>query len=242
MNKSEYKRDIIEAIESINPGITFRDAYPRVIELLAITIDSTIGELSEERNQAYRNNLQYLNNNQAVYHVMDLISEAITNNPFEDILGEVYMEKVSTKGTREKGQVFTPKNVAKMMAQMGNDKKENIEEIIQNQGGYTISDSCCGSGVIGLATAEHLNEMDSTFLKRTIFTAEDIDRVVAMMCYIQYSLNTIMGEIIVHDALRNPTEYKEIWYTPAMKLAILPKEAKTKLGETFKAMLESIPA
>ena len=101
MNKSKYKRDIIEAIESINPGITFRDAYPRVIELLAITIDSTIGELSEERNQAYRNNLQYLNNNQAVYHVMDLISEAITNNPFEDILGEVYMEKVSTKGTRE---------------------------------------------------------------------------------------------------------------------------------------------
>ena len=47
-----------------------------------------------------------------------------------------------------------------------------------------------------------------------IFIAQDIDSLVAKMCYIQMSLMGCPGVVIIGDTLVGNTEDMEKWYTP----------------------------
>ncbi len=124
-----------------------------------------------------------------------------------DILGELYMEL--ELGNQNAGQFFTPHHVSELMARM------NFDNSLKNIGDsfVTISDPACGAGstllaFVKLTIAKGYNPAEKMWIQ-----AIDIDRTVALMCYIQLTLWNVPAQILVGDSLS--LEMRESWFTPA---------------------------
>lgn len=139
-------------------------------------------------------------------------------NPEQDFLGKLYM----TLGLYDShsGQVFTPYHVCQMMADIS--MGDTLKEEIDRKGYVTISDPCCGAGATLIAGAhaakklmekEHLN-----FQNHVLVSAQDIDELVALMCYLQISLLGVAGYVKVGNSLTDPItdgdSLENYWFTP----------------------------
>lgn len=60
--------------------------------------------------------------------------------------------------------------------------------------------------------------------------AIDVDRMAALMCYIQLSLWNVPAEVIVGNTLS--WEIREVWYTPAHHLGLWKYRLRWKEGST----------
>jgi N-6 DNA Methylase len=121
--------------------------------------------------------------------------------PFDDVLGTLYMELASTGGKKWLGQYFTPQPVADMMAMMliG----ENRHETRADGSLWKACDPACGSGVmlLSMARAIHMSG-DAGAMLRWSFTGVDIDSLVARIAATQMLANGLihqaaMGELLV---------------------------------------------
>ncbi len=128
----------------------------------------------------------------------------LERNPDRDVLGEVYMSlRINCK---EKGQYFTPYYLSKAMAKM----------ILQGdkEGPLIINEPACGSGSNLIAAANALKEDGFNYQQDAYFVAQDIDAIVAKMCYIQMSLLRMPGVVIIGNSLLGMTQEMDYWYTP----------------------------
>ncbi|WP_289307826.1 N-6 DNA methylase [uncultured Phocaeicola sp.] len=159
---------------------------------------------------------------------LELISEllsittlALEENPEQDFLGELYMR--FNLENKWHGQFFTPWHIAELMAKMlvGDDLKEKIA----SDGYISVNDPCCGAGCMLIAFANICkDELDVNYQKDVLFVGQDIDPVVAKMCYIQISLLGCPGYVVIGNSLTEPiggtdtipivTNDNDIWYTP----------------------------
>lgn len=117
--------------------------------------------------------------------------QAFDIDPFQDHLGEIYMEVFS--GNKRLGQNFTPKAICMVMAQsiIG----ENIPEEEK-----TIADECCGGAML-LAACEHYYNKGVNYQKYLNITAGDLDLLCVNMCYIQLSLIGARATVYHRNAL-----------------------------------------
>lgn len=158
---------------------------------------------------------------------LNLISEllaittlALDENSAQDFLGEFYMQL--DFGSDWHGQFFTPWHIAELMAKMQLDEK--VKEQISSKGYISVNDSCCGSGCMLMAFANVCKDMDINYQQSVFFVGQDIDDVVAKICYIQISLLGCSGYVVIGNSLLEPIcgsaiepSYKEpenIWFTP----------------------------
>jgi len=128
-----------------------------------------------------------------------------------DVLGPLYMELEI--GSKDRGQFFSPSALSELMAEM---TFSGILEILKAKPFVTVHEPACGAGGMVLAAAKTLirNGHNPAF---TLFAScVDVDRVAALMCYIQLSLWNIPAEVIVGNTLS--LEMREIWHTPAYRL------------------------
>ena len=152
-----------------------------------------------------------------------------------DVLGGLYMEL--ELGNETVGQFFTPPDVSHMMAQMlyGDQIGEMDQDFI------TLSEPACGAGGMILAFTKVMLSYHHNPANKLWVQCIDIDRLAALMCYVQLSLWNIPAEVVVGNTLS--LEIREVLYTPAhylydwdMKLhyrqakkllteAVLPQEA-----------------
>lgn len=159
---------------------------------------------------------------------LNLISEllgimilALDENPAQDFLGKFYMQLDFGSGWH--GQFFTPWHIAELMAKMtaGDDLKERIKD----KDYISVNDSCCGAGCMLIAFANVCkNDMGVNYQQSVLFVGQDVDPVVAKMCYIQISLLGCPGYVVVGNSLSEPVcgstiepGYKKpenIWFTP----------------------------
>lgn len=136
----------------------------------------------------------------------------IEENPWQDFLGEFYMEQNLNGET--KGQFFTPYVIAHFMAEM------TISKDAKNDCPISINDPACGSGVMLISAAEVWSKKENRDYKRDLFfVGQDIDPLVAKMCYIQLSLLGCRGFVKIGNSLTDPivTPIKhsiDIWPTP----------------------------
>ena len=131
--------------------------------------------------------------------VMDL-----EEDPDQDILGETYSRlRIVSKAH---GQYFTPYNLSKAMAKMIMGEMDD--------GPHLINEPTCGSGSNLIAAANTMKEEGINYQHNAYFVAQDIDSVVAKMCYIQMSLLGMPGVVIVGNTLLGITDDMERWYTP----------------------------
>lgn len=142
---------------------------------------------------------------------------ALEENPEQDFLGSIFMSL--NLGNEHNGQFFTPYDVCKMMAEV---TMNGVLLKVERDGYISINDPCCGAGatlIAGIHVAKkHLDKANLNYQNHILVVAQDIDEVVALMCYIQLSLLGVAGYVKVGNSLTDPitgTDDKEnYWFTP----------------------------
>lgn len=159
---------------------------------------------------------------QLLAHVIELLQP----EP-RDVLGDLYMEL--DLGNDKTGQFFTPPDVSLVMAKMlhGN-QINNIDRPY-----ITLSEPACGAGGMVLAFAKVMIDQGHNPAHKLWVQCIDIDRLAALMCYIQLTLWHIPAQVLVGNTLS--MEIRETLYTPAHYLGGWTERLKVReMLETMK--------
>lgn len=127
---------------------------------------------------------------------------------------------------RDRGQVFTPMEVALFMAAMITDPKD-LARKIQEQGFVTFYEPAAGAGATVIAFAAVMLQAGFDPRKHLHVTAVDNDSTAAYMCFVQLALLGIPAVVYVGDTLA--MEMREELHTPALyRLLRAVEEAREK--------------
>lgn len=151
-----------------------------------------------------------------------LMVEALEQNPDQDFLGELFMHL----GLNNiwKGQFFTPYNLCKMMSMIN---AGDLKSQLETRPWISVNDPACGAGATLIAFAQECLRQKVNYQTSVLFVAQDVDRVAALMCFVQLSLLGCAGYIVIGNSLTNPVvghntlrpvqqEGQEIWYMPML--------------------------
>ena len=163
-------------------------------------IDRSPGHF-EKREKEYAECIKRIGSVEAAAQLMGVIVLALENNPEQDFLGKMYMNLELSN--HWKGQFFTPYSVCKLMAEI---TCGEVDSRIEEQGYISVCDLACGAGATLIAAANSMKRSKYNYQNHVLFVGQDIDRVVAQMCYIQLSLLGCAGYICVGNTLTNPME------------------------------------
>lgn len=141
---------------------------------------------------------------------------ALEENQEQDFLGNIYTEL--GLNSMEHKQIFTPYNVCELMAEI---TMEDVAERVNKDGYITLNDSCCGAGatlIAGINSArKRLEKANLNYQNHILVSAQDIDTVVALMCYIQLSLLGVAAYVKVGNSLTEPMTANDsldnYWFT-----------------------------
>lgn len=146
-----------------------------------------------------------------------MVACAMSNTPEQDFLGEMFMDL--HLDYEELKQIFTPYHVCQLMADITMD---DLVEQIDKQGYVSINDCCCGAGANLIAAINSarrkLEDAGLNFQNHILIIGQDIEELVALMCYIQIPLLGVAGYIKVGNALTEPMtpgdSMENYWFTP----------------------------
>ena len=168
---------------------------------------------------------QYKPDDQQVFpKLMAQLVAALDEEP-RDILGPLYMElEIANK---DAGQFFTPPELSELMAQM-----TFAQELgkLATQAFITAGEPAAGAGGMILALVKVMITAGHNPAEKLWVQAIDVDRMAALMCYIQLSLWNVPAEVIVGNTLS--WEIREVWYTPAHHLGLWKYRLRRKEGST----------
>lgn len=150
-----------------------------------------------------------------------------------DVLGEIYT--ALGLANAKTSQYFTPWPIAEFMTQivhgeaLADDKKPFV----------TVSEPSCGSGVMVLAFAKGLIAQGHNPAQRMWAECIDIDRLAALMCYVQLSLWNIPAVVIVGNGLTS--EVREAFHTPAHYLGEWDEKFRmARMIDAMRGILQSV--
>lgn len=171
----------------------------------------------QEREQEYLRIInKYTKKEQKLFpQMLALLVEELEKNPNQDLLGEIYM--TAGISSKDKGQFFTPYNVCDLMSRVTFDRKK-LGKQVHKEGYASVYDPACGAGATLIAAINVCREMFKklNFQNHVMFIAQDVDRTVANMCYIQLSLQGVAGYVVIGNTFTEPvvTDLHRIWFTP----------------------------
>lgn len=194
-----------------------------LISVMACSLANVVDkreELWTAREKEYEECIKRLGGVEKPAKCFAAVTMALEENPDQDFLGELYM--MLNLGNHWKGQFFTPYHICEFMSKIT--IGEEVSEKIDNQGFIAINDCACGAGATLIAAANTFKERGINYQRDVLFVAQDIDRIVGMMCYIQLSLLGCAGYVVIANTLTNPIcgdtlfptekEGQEFWFTP----------------------------
>jgi type I restriction-modification system DNA methylase subunit len=170
-------------------------------------------EAVEAREKSYMNTAKRYDNDELnlMAELLAATTEALTENPRQDFLGETYMGL--ELGNERTGQYFTPYHVSEVMARMN---MIDAPRFIERKRYITICDPCVGSGGMFIAAFNTALDMEINPQTQILFTGVDIDRTVLNMAYIQCSLLGMCGRFTHGNSLT--LEHHETLATPMLYL------------------------
>lgn len=228
-----YKKLFVDKFKELSKSRNAWQVWSDVITMMACALANATTDKSsqifETREKEYEECVQRLEGDcSKAAELFAIFIMALYENQEQDFLGTVFMELGF--GSRSKGQVFTPYDIAELTTKLTVNGNDNIIQKIKAKGFISVLDCCCGSGCQLIANANTYKEQHIDYSKSVLFVAQDIDRVVALMCYIQLSLLGCAGYVIVGDTLSTPVGgsvlnpikqgEQEIWLTPQFNLGI----------------------
>lgn len=213
--KADFKNLFMRIAPHKNRYIVFSD----FCFCMAVSFRNALGHkypehFSNEIESEYKKvMLQYaLNDRCAISELMgSFIWLAELQQQPRDLLGEFFMEM--GLGEASSGQFFTPFEISLMMAKIN---FGNISEKLNDKAFLSVSDPACGAGSTLLAVVSEFISQGVNPNQRLFVHGIDIDRTVALMCYVQLSIWHVPAEIIVGNSLT--LETREAWHTPAFQL------------------------
>ncbi|MCD8150557.1 MAG: SAM-dependent methyltransferase [Clostridiales bacterium] len=178
-------------------------------------------ERREAREKEYESCIKRLGgSNEIPAHLFAIITIALDKNPEQDFLGKMYMSL--NLGNHWKGQFFTPYDICTLMSEITVGSEAVAEAKTRDY--ISVNDPACGAGATLIAAANTFKRHHINYQQKVLFVGQDIDRVVAQMCYIQLSLLGCPGYIAVANTISNPItgstlepdegKDQEFWYTP----------------------------
>lgn len=216
------EKDFLELFNRLcisrRPWQVWEDVISAIACSLSNVIDRSPGHF-EQREKEYAQCIERLGSVEAPTKILGTIVMALENDPEQDFLGKMYMNL--KLGNHWKGQFFTPYSVCKLMSRI---TLGTADKQIEEQGYISVCDPACGAGATLIAAANIMKNSKYNFQNHVIFVGQDVDRVVAQMCYIQLSLLGCAGYICVGNTLTNPMtghvlfpqekDDQEMWYMP----------------------------
>ena len=128
-----------------------------------------------------------------------------------DVLGPLYMELEI--GSKDRGQFFTPPELSDLMAHVTfGDQLATLE----SEPFITVQEPACGAGGMVLSLVKVLTDAGHNPAHKLYAQCIDVDRVAALMCFVQLSLWHVPAQIVVGNTLT--LETREVWYTPSYRI------------------------
>lgn len=216
--KVDVQKEFCKAFEQLIYYYDRWRIWDDFIKMAALAIANKVKtEDWEKREREYLTTLNFYQKGEREIFpkLLGLLAMALSKNPNQDFLGEVYM--LLNLGQKDKGQYFTPYGVASLMAML---TCNGIEKRVMDEGYVSVSDPACGSGSMLIAFANEVQNKGINPQTDILFIGQDISYTAAMMCYIQLSLLSLPGYVIVGDKLLKPGIHpdNQVWYTPAFYL------------------------
>lgn len=226
-NMDQDQKDFIKEMEKLTYRFQTWEVWRDFVIMFAIAISNTIDSVHrEKREEIYMQSIKKYNKQEVDVFpkLCAIVVEALEKDKDRDFLGEMYM--ALNLGNHWKGQFFTPYNVCRMMAEIT--CGDTVGEI-KEKGYIAVNDCCCGAGALLIAYANAVERatFDSGYnwQNHILFTAQDVDMITGLMCYIQLSLLGCAGYVKIGDSLANPMSDGEAlkglmeadcdyWYTP----------------------------
>lgn len=226
IGRNETEKAFIKIFQSLtsrhNPWTVWQDFINVSACAMANAVDKT-PEIYMRREESYRATVKKYTTEEvnSLSELFGLTIAALEENPAQDFLGNLYMNL--DFGSSWSGQFFTPWHISEMMARMM--IGDTLQADLEKKGWASICDPCCGAGCMLMAFAQACRqELKINYQPQILFVGQDIDRVVAQMCYLQVSLLGCAGYIVVGNTLSQPIRGElltlvvdtecEVWYTP----------------------------
>lgn len=223
------KKEFVKIMDMLSKRFMRWQIWQDFITMFAISISNAVDKVhAPKREELYLQIIgKYNKEEQNLFpKLAGMVISALESNKNRDYLGELYMSLELNSHWR--GQFFTPYHICELMAQIN---MGNLDETIEEKGYVTVNDPTCGAGALLVAyanSAESYLEKSGSNINwqmHVLFTAQDIDTVVALMCYIQLSLIGCAGYIKIGNTLTEPMssweaqrsltmEESQYWYTP----------------------------
>lgn len=242
----EHQKPFVKIFEQLCRSRQPWQVWADFVTMFAIAISNSL-----DRDRAEPRERRYLElatgyqpkEQQLITQLVTATVEALDTNQEQDFLGDLYMSL--GMGNHWRGQFFTPYHLCQAMAEMS---LQDADEQIRRQGWISILDPSCGAGATLIAAANTLRRAGINYQEHALFVGQDIDPVVAMMCYIQLSLLGCPGYVAIGNSLTNPLTGHpllpesqsgvDIWITPvffttkwAMRRASVATEAGAPRSE-----------
>ena len=219
----DSEKEFLKLFDQLTYSRRAWQVWEDLMTVMACSISNAVDRTPDKfkrREEQYERAIKRLGGVEIPAQILGIIIMALEKDPDQDFLGKLYMNL--NLGSHWHGQFFTPYNVCRMMAEMN--FGDGIQAEIKRKGYISVCDPCVGAGAMLIAAANALRRAKVNYQTKAVFVGQDIDRVVAMMAYIQLSLIGCPGYIIIGNSLTNPltghvlfpkdTEGPEVWITP----------------------------
>lgn len=139
----------------------------------------------------------------------DPIIQAFQDNPWQDLLGDVYMRLGI--GNKKTGQFFTPYHLAEAMARLNLDR-QMVEDVVRDRGYITVNEPAAGGGANVIGCAHVLHDWGINYQTQAWFVCQELSELTALTCYVQMSILGMAGVVQVGDTLK--MDFHHALYTP----------------------------
>lgn len=200
-------KEIIDEFKMLATHKDMWQVYKEFLELSAIAYSNICDKAqAKDREERYLEIIKSYKSGQAdhIAKILALIVLEMEKDP-QDILGKIFMEL--GLGSSWTGQVFTPQNLADMLAELSF-KEDEIKE----RGYITVMEPAVGGGVTIIGLAKAMLKKGYNPQKQLLAICGDIDIKAVHMTYIQLSMLGIPAIVGHQDTLTQ--EAMSTWYTP----------------------------
>lgn len=222
--EDDLLKEIIKIFESLRYKRDLWSLYSDFLEMMAIAISNSaeryfLPKSYEKREQRYLSLAKTYDKDELlkmseVFNLFVKLQDYnLESQGAKDILGGLLMKL--NLGDKWAGQVFTPDNLASLLAKITCSEDE-LKKQIEDRGFIYASDPAVGGGVtmIGLVNAM----LDGGFNPQRYLFVEcgDLDKRACYMTYIQLATLGIPAIVKNQDTLLN--KVFDVWFTPAFYL------------------------
>lgn len=144
-----------------------------------------------------------------VASLYDPVIQAFEDNPWQDLLGDVYMRLGI--GNKKTGQFFTPYHLAEAMAHLNLDR-QMVEDAIREHGYISVNEPAAGGGANVIGCAHVLRGWGINYQTQAWFVCQELSELTALTCYVQMSILGMAGIVQIGDTLR--MDFRHSLYTP----------------------------